>query len=217
MGLGIQSHHEQKSQTPVRSGSPNFHQVVSILVPKVVGLMCRDRSAFDVFDNSDQDLTQFIEIMVFHRCHQFLVPWPRGVEPELAWPGIRRTWSFRVVGYWVPLDTQIFLRSRQAKCSLVAQCMADYSRLWSYAIWGFERWSSHVSLLVYFGLSVWALRCYSHLAQPCDVFHSWGQDVVCITIKQMQQKVYFIVWNIYEYIMQPPDWNAGLLGQCSRQ
>jgi hypothetical protein len=84
MGLGIRSHREQKLQTPIRLGSLDFHQVVFNLVPKVVGLMCRARSAFEVFDNSDQDLTQFIEIRVFHRCDQFLVPWPRGVEPELA-------------------------------------------------------------------------------------------------------------------------------------
>jgi hypothetical protein len=84
MGLGIQSHREQKSQTPVYSGSPDFHQVVPNLVPKVVGLMCQARSAFEFFDNSDRDLTQFIEIKVFHRCDQFLVQWLRDVEPELT-------------------------------------------------------------------------------------------------------------------------------------
>jgi hypothetical protein len=84
MGLGIRSLCEQKSQTPVRSGNPDFHQVVPNLVPKVVGLMCRARSAFEFFDNSNQDLTPFIETSVFHRCDQFLVPWPRGVEHELA-------------------------------------------------------------------------------------------------------------------------------------
>jgi hypothetical protein len=40
--------------------------------------------------------------------------------------------------------------------------------------WGFERWSSHASLPVYFQLSVQAIRCCNHLAQPCEVFHSWG-------------------------------------------
>jgi hypothetical protein len=84
MGLGIRSHREQKSQTPVHSGSPDFHQVDPNLVPKAIGLMCRAHSAFEVFDDSDRDLTQFIEITVFHRCDQFLVPWPCGVEPELA-------------------------------------------------------------------------------------------------------------------------------------
>jgi hypothetical protein len=124
MGLGIRSHHEQKSQTPVRSGSLDFHQVVPNLVPKVVGLMCRARRAFEVFDDSDWDLTQFIEIRVFHSCDQFLVPWPRGVDPDLAWPGFQRPWSSRVVGYWVPSNTRIFLRSQQVKCSLVTQHMA---------------------------------------------------------------------------------------------
>jgi hypothetical protein len=100
-------------------GSLDFHEVVPNLVPKAVGLMCQAHSAFEVFDNSDQDLTQFIEIMVFHRCEQFLVPWPCSIEPELTWPGIRRPWSFRVVGYRVPPDTQISLKSQQVKCSLV--------------------------------------------------------------------------------------------------
>jgi hypothetical protein len=40
--------------------------------------------------------------------------------------------------------------------------------------WGFERWSSHVSLPVCFWLSVQAVRRCSHLAQPCEVFHNWG-------------------------------------------
>jgi hypothetical protein len=84
MGLGIRSHREQKSQTSARSGCPYFHQVVPNLVPKAVGLICRARSAFEVLDNSDRDFTQVIEIRVFHRCDQFLVPWPRDIESELA-------------------------------------------------------------------------------------------------------------------------------------
>jgi hypothetical protein len=40
--------------------------------------------------------------------------------------------------------------------------------------WGFKCWLSHASPLVYFRLSVWAVRCYSHLARSCEVFHSWG-------------------------------------------
>jgi hypothetical protein len=85
----------------------------------------------------------------------------------------------------------------------------DYSRMRSCAIWGFERWSSHASLPVCFRLSVQAVRCCSHLTRPCEVFHSSSQEVVCIKIKQMQQKIYFIVWNIYECIMQPPEWSVG--------
>jgi hypothetical protein len=64
MGLSIRSHREQMSQTLVCSGCLDFHQVVPNLVPKVVGLMSRARSAFEVFDDSDRDLTQFIEIRV---------------------------------------------------------------------------------------------------------------------------------------------------------
>jgi hypothetical protein len=40
--------------------------------------------------------------------------------------------------------------------------------------WDFERWTSHASLMVCFQLSVQVVRCYSHLTQPCEVFHSWG-------------------------------------------
>jgi hypothetical protein len=40
--------------------------------------------------------------------------------------------------------------------------------------WGFECWTRDASLPVYFWLSVPALRCCSHLARSCEVFHSWG-------------------------------------------
>jgi hypothetical protein len=93
-------------------------------VPKPAGLMCQACSAFEVFDNSDRDLTQFVKIRVFHKCDQFLVPWPRDVDPELTWPGIRWPWSSRVVGYRVPPDTWIFLRSQQIKCPFVSRHMA---------------------------------------------------------------------------------------------
>jgi hypothetical protein len=55
----------------------------------------------------------------------------------------------------------------------------DYSCMQSREIWGFKRWSSHASLPVCFWLSVRAIRCWSHLAQPCKVFHIWGKDVIC--------------------------------------
>ena len=51
----------------------------------------------------------------------------------------------------------------------------DYSCLRSRANRGFECWSSHASLPVCFWLSVQAIRCYSHLARPCKVFHNWGK------------------------------------------
>jgi hypothetical protein len=55
----------------------------------------------------------------------------------------------------------------------------NHSWMRSHENWGFECWLSHASHPVYFWLSVWAVRCHSHLAQPCDVFDSWGKDVVC--------------------------------------
>jgi hypothetical protein len=157
-------------------GQSRFSPCSSQPSAQAVGLMCRARSAFEVFDDSNWDLTQFIEIRVFHRCDQFLVPRPCGIEHELAWPDIQRPWSSMVIGYWVPPDTRLFLRSRQAKCSLVALWLCgawpDYSRMRSCVTWGFKRWTSHVSLPVCFRLSVWAVRWCSHLARPCEVFHS---------------------------------------------
>jgi hypothetical protein len=61
-----------------------FHQVVPGLVLKTVGIVCRVHRAFKAFDDSDQDLAQFVELRDFPRCDQFLVSWPRGMEPELT-------------------------------------------------------------------------------------------------------------------------------------
>jgi hypothetical protein len=84
VGLGIRSHRVQESHVPVRSSSLDFHQVVPILVPKDVGIMCRAHSAFEVFDDLDQNLAHIVERRVFHWCDQFLVPRPHGVEPKIA-------------------------------------------------------------------------------------------------------------------------------------
>jgi hypothetical protein len=65
-----------------------FHQVAPSLVLKTVGIMCRVRRAFEAFDDSNQNLPQFVELRVFLRRDQFLVSWPHSIEPELAWPGI---------------------------------------------------------------------------------------------------------------------------------
>jgi hypothetical protein len=61
-----------------------FHQVVSNLVPKTVGIIRQAHRAFESFDMSDQDLAQFIELRIFPRCYQFLVLWPYDIVPELA-------------------------------------------------------------------------------------------------------------------------------------
>jgi hypothetical protein len=84
VGLGIRSHRVQESHTPVHSGSLDFHQEVPNLVPKAVGIVCRAHSAFEVFNNSDQNLAQFVELRVFRRCDQFLVPWPCIIETKLG-------------------------------------------------------------------------------------------------------------------------------------
>jgi hypothetical protein len=124
MDLSIRIHCVRESHAPVRSGSLDFCQAIPNLVLKVMCIMCWAYRAFEVFDDSDRDLAQFIEPRVFHRCDRFLVPWMRGIEPKLSWPDIQRPWSSRVVGYWVPPDTRVCLKSRQAKCSLVTRLMA---------------------------------------------------------------------------------------------
>jgi hypothetical protein len=58
-----------------------FHQVIHSLVLKTVSVMRRVHKSFEAFDDLDWDLTQFIMSRFFHRCDQFLVPWPHGVEP----------------------------------------------------------------------------------------------------------------------------------------
>jgi hypothetical protein len=84
MVSSIRSHRVQESHVPIRSGSLDFHRVAPNLVLKTVGIMCRVRRAFKVFDNSDRDLAQFIELRVFPRCDQFLVPLPHDIERKLT-------------------------------------------------------------------------------------------------------------------------------------
>jgi hypothetical protein len=68
-----------------------FHRVVPNLVLKTVSVMCRVCRAFEAFDDQYQDLAQFVELRLFPKCDQFLVPWLRGIEPWLIWPDILRS------------------------------------------------------------------------------------------------------------------------------
>jgi hypothetical protein len=111
MDLGIRSHRVWESHLPARSDSLDFHRVVPNLVLNTVGIVCWVRRAFEVFDNSDQDVAQFVKLRGFPRCDQPLVPWPCDIELKLF-------------GYRVPLNTRVYLRSRQAKCSLVTWLIA---------------------------------------------------------------------------------------------
>ncbi len=61
-----------------------FHQVVSSLVLKTLGVMHRVHRSFEAFDNPDRDLSWFVELTIVPRCDQFLVPWSRSIEPLLA-------------------------------------------------------------------------------------------------------------------------------------
>jgi hypothetical protein len=44
----------------------------------------RVHRVFEDFDDSGQDLARFVELRIFLMCDQFLVPWPRGIEPWIT-------------------------------------------------------------------------------------------------------------------------------------
>jgi hypothetical protein len=61
-----------------------FHQVVPSLVLRTITIMRQVHRAFEAFDDPDQDLARFVELRVFPRSGQLLVPWSRIVEPWLT-------------------------------------------------------------------------------------------------------------------------------------
>jgi hypothetical protein len=93
--------------------------VVPSLVLKTVGIMRRVRRAFEAFDNLDQDLAQFIKLRVFPRCHGHATLNLGSSDQTFKDLDLPELYACRV-----PSDTQISLRSRQAKCSLVTRLMA---------------------------------------------------------------------------------------------
>jgi hypothetical protein len=69
--------------SPLRQ-SGFFTQVVPSLVLRTFSIMHRVHRAFKAFDDLDRDLAMFVELRIFPRCDQFLVPWLRGIEPWLT-------------------------------------------------------------------------------------------------------------------------------------
>jgi hypothetical protein len=61
-----------------------FDRVVSSLVLRTVSVMRQVHRAFKAFNDPDRDLAQFVELRIFPRCDQFLVPWSHGIESWLA-------------------------------------------------------------------------------------------------------------------------------------
>jgi hypothetical protein len=53
-------------------------------VLRTISIVHRVHRAFEPFDDSDRDLARFVELRIFSRCDQFLVPWSRDKEPWLA-------------------------------------------------------------------------------------------------------------------------------------
>jgi hypothetical protein len=84
----------------------------------------------------------------------------------LIHPSCKGTKCFRILGFL----------SGQAGLSVVGRATHGLTTWASEAMkyLCFKHWMSHVSLLVCFRLSVHSIRCWSHLARPCEVFHSWG-------------------------------------------
>jgi hypothetical protein len=83
----------------------------------------------------------------------------------LIHPSCRGTMSFWILGFL----------SDQARLSVVGRTTHELTTR-AYKVmryWGFERWSGRASLPVCFWLIIRALGCCSHLARPCEVFHSW--------------------------------------------
>jgi cell division protein FtsW (lipid II flippase) len=178
MNSSIWSHPVWESHVPVCSGSLDFHRVVPSLVLKTVGIVSWVHRTFKAFDNSDRDLAQFVEPRLSHvwSVLSAMVVWRR------AKVRLTRHSKTLILLSWLGTESLWILRffSNHAKLSALWSrgSWPDYSCQWSCAIWGFEHWSSHASLPVYFWLSVWVVRCYNHLARPGEVFHIWGQDVV---------------------------------------
>jgi hypothetical protein len=61
-----------------------FHRVVPSLVLRSIRIVRRVHRAFEAFDDSDRNLARFVELKIFPRCDQFLVPWSHGIEPWLT-------------------------------------------------------------------------------------------------------------------------------------
>jgi hypothetical protein len=55
-----------------------------------VSIMRQVHRAFEAFDDSDQDLARIVELRIFFKCDQFLVPWSHDIEPWFTGPDIRR-------------------------------------------------------------------------------------------------------------------------------
>jgi hypothetical protein len=51
-----------------------FHRIIPSLFLKTIGVMRRVYRAFEAFDDPDRDFVRFVELMIFFRCDQFLVP-----------------------------------------------------------------------------------------------------------------------------------------------
>jgi hypothetical protein len=140
----------------------NFHWVVpSLLVLRNVSIVRWVHRAFEAFDDSDRDLTRFVELRIFPRCDQFLVPWSHGINPWLAGPDIQRPWSARVARLMSPSG---YLSFSQIKPGLVFIGRAAHGLTIQLAkSWDVEvlnaKWVMNPPPPVCFRLSVQAVRC----------------------------------------------------------
>jgi hypothetical protein len=130
--------------------------------------------AFEVFDHPDRNLTRLVELRIFLRWSVLnaMVAWHRVLtlltrhSKTFIRPSCKGTESFWILGFL----------TNQAGVS-VCWSRGTWPDSWTCEVmrcWGFECWTSHASLPICFQLSVQTVRCYSHLARPCEIFHNWG-------------------------------------------
>jgi hypothetical protein len=111
-----------------------------------------------------------------------MVAWHRALACQtrhsktLIYPSCKGTESFWILGFLAD----------QARLS-VCWSHDTWPDTWTceaMRCWGFKRWTSNASLPVCFRLSVWAVKCCSHLARPCEAFHNWGGKICGTLIDQ---------------------------------
>jgi hypothetical protein len=172
MDLGIWSHRVWEWHLPARSSGLDFHQVIPSLVLKIVGIVCRVHRVFEAFDDLDWDLAQFVELRFFSYMWSVLSAVPVWHRAEACLTRHLKTLIHLSCLGTESLQILRFVSDQTRLSALWARgSWPDYSCMQSRVIYDFEHWLSHAPLPVCFQLSVRAIRCCSHLAWPCEVFH----------------------------------------------
>jgi hypothetical protein len=95
-------------------------------------------------------------------------------ESRRCQPDIQSPWSAQVTGGTKSFWILTFLSDKAGLSACWSR--GTWPDTWTCKImrcWGFECLTSHALYSNCFRLSVQVVRCCSHLAQPCVVFHKW--------------------------------------------